>query len=230
MGSSRLPGKILRPLGGTPVLKHVITRVMAAGVFDEVVVATTDRALDDDAAALAAECAASVVRGDEADVLGRFALAAQQSHADAIMRITADCPLIDPVILAAIVERAGASGADMVTNSRMRTFPRGLDAEFFTRSALDAAVSEAIQPSEREHVTPFIYAHPERFVVEDFLHHRDYSKYRLTLDTEEDYQLLSRVFDASEDPGALRLARIIALMQANPAWSELNAHIAQKEL
>lgn len=230
MGSSRLPGKILEPLAGKPVLQRVIERVAASNAFAQVVVATTDREIDDVAADKAAAFGATVVRGDEDDVLSRFGLAAETSSAEAIMRITADCPLIDPEVLAAMVERFAVGDADLVSNCVRRSFPRGLDAELFSRQALDTMLAEASAPAEREHVTPFLYAHPERFRIVSHEGSEDLSGYRLTLDTPEDFVLLERIFSATPDPDAIRLDEVVALLRAHPDWRLINAHIEQKKI
>lgn len=230
MGSTRLPGKILMELGGKQVLLHVIDRVHQAGVFDEVVVATTLRVIDDEAADLAGLHGATVIRGDENDVLSRYGLAAKATHADAIMRITSDCPLIDPDVLYDMAKRYQVGDAALVTNARVRSYPRGLDAELFSRAALEAMLTDAHQSSEREHVTPFLYAHPERFAIVDHIADTDHSDLRLTLDTQEDFELLQLVFQATLHPERLRLHDVLALLQANPGWRTINAHIEQKKV
>lgn len=230
MGSTRLPGKILRPLAGEPVLLRVIERVRASNSFDEIVVATTVRDIDDPAADAAADFGATVVRGDESDVLSRYGLGAKVSAADAIMRITADCPLIDPDVLGAMVGLFRTGDADLVSNCVRRTFPRGLDAELFSRSALDIMLAEATAPAEREHVTPYLYANPDRFCIVSYEGARDYSDYRLTLDTPEDFDLLDRIFAAADDPDTIRLAGVLALFDAHPEWRSINAHIEQKKI
>ena len=230
MGSTRLPGKILQPLAGKPVLQRVIERVRASDAFDEVVVATTVREIDDPAAEAAADFGATVVRGDENDVLSRYGLAAEASAADAIMRITADCPLIDPDVLGSMVDRFRAGDADLLSNCVRRTYPRGLDAELFSRGALDIMLAEAVAPAEREHVTPFLYARPDRFRIVSHEGPDDFSDYRLTLDTPEDFELLDRIFAAVPDPDALRLAEVVALFETHPDWRSINAHIEQKKI
>lgn len=229
MGSSRLAGKILTPLAGKPVLQRVIERVMASGAFDEVVVATTDQRLDDVTAEGATTFGARVVRGDEDDVLSRYGLAARASGADAIMRITADCPLIDPGVLSEMTARFRVGDADLVSNCVHRSFPRGLDAELFSRKALDIMLAEATTPSQREHVTPFLYAHPDRFRIVSHGGGEDFSHYRLTLDTPEDLELLDRIFSATLDADAIRLPEVIALLRAHPDWPSINAHVEQKK-
>ena len=229
MGSSRLPGKILMLLSGKPVLLHVIERVRLAGVFDEVVVATTNRDIDDETAEFADTHGVTVIRGDEYDVLSRYGMAAKVTNADLIMRITADCPLIDPDILHDMVERYQAAGAALVTNARVRTFPRGLDAELFSKAALDIMLSEAQLPEEREHVTPFLYANPDRFDIIDHIASVDNSDLRLTLDTKEDFDLLQRIFGSTQYPEQLRLDDVLTLLSANSKWLTINAHIEQKK-
>jgi spore coat polysaccharide biosynthesis protein SpsF len=229
MGSSRLPGKILRPLAGKAVLQRVIERTAASDAFDEIVVATSDRDIDDITAEKAVDFGATVVRGDEEDVLSRYGLAAEASQAGAIMRITADCPLIDPDVLGDMVKRFHSGGADIVSNAVHRSFPRGLDAELFSREALDIMLAEAQTPAQREHVTPFLYANPDRFRIINHEAPEDYSAFRLTLDTPEDFELLDRIYASTKDPESLRLAGVIELLTAHPNWCMINAHIDQKK-
>jgi spore coat polysaccharide biosynthesis protein SpsF len=230
MGSSRLPGKVLMPLGGQPVLHRVISRVCSAGVFDVVMVATTTASQDDPIVEHCKEWNVPVVRGDEQDVLSRYALAARSAEAQLIMRITSDCPLIDPDVLFDMVSRfkASAQQMDMVSNARVRTYPRGLDAELLTAAALYAADREANAPHQREHVTPFIYENPDRFRIVDHIDSVDRSDWRLTLDTPEDYELLSRIFDTVDQPNNLRLSDLSRILSEQPDWLDLNSHITQK--
>jgi spore coat polysaccharide biosynthesis protein SpsF len=227
MASTRLPGKILMPLGSATVLEHVIERVRRAQVFDEVCVATTEHSIDDPVAKLASSTGAVVARGSEQDVLGRYGLAAQATGATAIARITSDCPLIDPVVLGAMASVFLGGDADLVTNARVRTFPRGLDAEIFTRAALEVMVREAHEPHQREHVTPFLYEHPERFSIVDHRNATDASQFRLTLDTADDYRLLQRVF-ATAPSEQLTLDSVVTLLRSQPELALLNAHVQQK--
>jgi cyclase len=235
MGSSRLPGKVLLPLGGQPVLAHVVARVRASNVLDEVVVATSSLPSDDVVAELGEALGTAVFRGSEADVLSRYARAATAVGADVIVRVTADCPLIDPDVLADMVERFWAlqrreRPIHVLTNSRIRSFPRGLDVEIFTRDALDTAAAEAVSPRHREHVTPYFYENPDRFLIVDHVGLTDYSRYRLTLDTVEDYELLRRIAEAVPAAGltSLRMGKIVDLLSEHPNWLSINAHIPQR--
>ena len=229
LGSERLPGKVLKPLGDKPVLSHVVDRVRRSGAFDDIVVATTDRELDDPLAEAASALGVTVARGSEDDVLSRFLLALDLVPADALARVTADCPLIDPDVLAAMAKRFAAEDCDYLSNALVRTYPRGLDAEFLTVAALRKAGAEGTERHHREHVTPYIYQNPDRFRIVDFVDREDHSDWRWTLDTEEDYVLLRRLVEAADDAFAPypALARIYA---AHPEWHAINAHIEQKKV
>lgn len=159
-GSSRLPGKILQQLNGRSVLAHDIGRLQRVVGVDAVVIATTDNPNDDAIAAHAAACGATVFRGDEQDVLARYLGAARAVHADIVMRVTSDCPLIDPDICGAVLALRAEANADYAANNMPRLFPHGLDCEAFTRAALERAAVEATDPYDREHVTPWMRRQP----------------------------------------------------------------------
>jgi spore coat polysaccharide biosynthesis protein SpsF (cytidylyltransferase family) len=196
MGSRRLSGKVLAMLGGSPVLRHVTSRAAQARTVDHVVVATSDQARDDEVAGWCAAVCVRCVRGPETDVLARYALAAEATGADIVVRITADCPLLSPAVLDLVVEARAASGADYASNTLARGFPHGLDVECLTRAALDAAAAEAVDPEEREHVTPFVYNRPERFRLASVAAPEDWSWLRWTLDTAADLQALEAMVSA----------------------------------
>jgi len=139
MGSSRFPGKVLEDLSGRPMLWHVVHRVRGAGRVERVVVATTDRAVDDPIARFCAQENIACFRGDEQDVLDRFYQAARADHADVVVRITADCPLIDPEVIDKVVERFQRGDCDYVSNAIRYTYPDGLDTEVFSFAALERA-------------------------------------------------------------------------------------------
>lgn len=193
MGSSRLAGKVLLPLGRTSVLGNVIHRVRAAESVDEVVVVTSRLPSDE---AIVHECATLDVRcfrGSESDVLSRFALAARAEDADIVVRITADCPLVSPTVIDDVVSVQRETGVDYASNTLERTFPVGLDVECITTGALQSAFRESREASEREHVTPFIYNQPERFAIASMRTTNDISALRLTLDWYEDYVFLRSI-------------------------------------
>lgn len=235
MGSTRLPGKVLRLLGNTTVLGHVVRRVQRASNVDAVVVATTNSNRDDAIIEEARRLGAGVYRGSEDDVLSRYRHAAQQVAADVVVRVTADCPLLDPEVLQGMVarfleQRRRGARVDYLSNTLERTFPRGLDVEVFTYEALARADAEARDAAEREHVTPYLYRHPELFRIEQYRGGLDRSDLRLTLDTPEDWALLEAVFSRLGTPdGMFSTGDVLELIGREPRLRALNAHVAQKE-
>lgn len=231
MSSERLPGKVLKPLGGKPVLSHVIGRLRRAKLLDAVMVATSEGADDDPVAALAKAENCPVYRGSLHDVLARFAGAAQAANADIIVRVTADCPLICPEVvdaMLALYSRSESAKPCVVTNARVRTFPRGLDAEVFARMALDTASRDAREPHQREHVTPYLYEHPELFTILDYTQPRNAAEARWTLDTAEDYLMLSAFFALITDSERATADDLLAVWDAHPELHAINAGIVQK--
>ncbi len=236
MGSTRLPGKVLRLLGDTTVLGHVIRRCRCVDNLDVVVVATTTAEKDAAIVSTAEKEGALVFRGSEEDVLDRYYNAARDAGAEVVVRITSDCPLLDPSVVRALVQRyvAGqdlAPPVDYVCNTLERTFPRGLDAEVFSSAALERAWRMAALPAEREHVTPYIYRHPELFRCENYRNPADLSSLRWTLDTEDDWRLLEAIFAELYVPGTqFSTSEVLGLLERRPELTALNAHVEQKSL
>ena len=228
MGSTRLPGKVMLPLLGQPVLSRVMRRAGRARTLDEVVVATTTRPDDDAIVALAEREGWPVVRGSETDLLDRYLLAARTHDAEVVVRITSDCPLIDPDVIDATVDAFHAADVDYASNTlEPPTYPRGLDVEVVSRPALERAGREDADPAWREHATPFVYRHPELFRLLRVPADDDHSDLRWTLDTPEDYRLISRIYEALDrDDFGWREA--LALVEANPSWTALNDGVVQK--
>ena len=162
LGSTRLPGKTLADIGGRPMLAHVVERVRATPGIDEVVIATTTRPADDPLVDWASRAGLACARGSEEDVLDRFRTALARHPADAIVRVTPDCPLLDPDVAGRVVAtwRDAGGALDYVSNVHPPTFPDGLDTEVISRRALLAAWTEATDPADREHVTPFVWRQP----------------------------------------------------------------------
>ena len=236
MGSTRLPGKVLRLLAGKTVLAQVIRRARAITGVDQVVVATSTRSDDDRVEQEATLNGAEVYRGSESDVLDRYHSAAVKVKAEVVIRITSDCPLLDSIVVGAMLKRFLAANAsdeaiDYMSNGLRRTFPRGLDAEIFTREALNRAHQGARQPYEREHVTPYIYQHPESFHIHSFESDKDLSHLRWTLDTEQDLQMLTRVFQglqsSTDTPSTVE---VLEFLRLNPEVATINAEVRQKAL
>jgi spore coat polysaccharide biosynthesis protein SpsF len=236
MGATRLPGKVLRALCGYPVLGHVIRRVKAASRLDAVVVATTVAPADDVVAAECPHWGAACFRGSEQDVLSRYHGAAQMAGAEAIVRITADCPLYDPTLLDRMLAdfaQPDAAGAipDCMSNVIERSFPRGLDTEIVTFAALDRTHREAAQPYEREHVIPYIYQHQNLFRVRSYKEKPNLSGHRWTLDTPEDWQFIEAVYQELHREGQLfTTGDVLNLLKKRPELAKLNAHVEQKKL
>lgn len=235
MGSTRLPGKVLRVLGNATVLAHVVRRARRASNIDAVVIATTELPQDDAIVEAGPALGASVFRGSEDDVLSRYYFAAKRAAADAIVRITSDCPLLDADVLQAMVARflgthRGGVPLDYLSNTLTRTYPRGLDVEVFTFAALERAHREASDAAEREHVTPYIYRNPGLFRIEQHKYAVDASRHRWTLDTEDDWRLLQRIFTRlGEQRDDFTTREILALLAQEPGLATINSHVAQKE-
>lgn len=234
MNSSRLPGKILKDIAGRPMLAWVVERARLAATIDEVWVATTDNASDDAVEVFCRENGYPVYRGSQFDVLDRFYQAALLAKASTIVRITADCPLIDPAVVDRVVAEFWNSGADFAANRLpppwQRTFPIGLDVEVVKFEALERAWCEAIEPYEREHVMPYLYDKEGRFKVVVIDHDQNYGSQRWTVDTPEDLVLLRRIFAAFPDGLSIRWQQVLALVEQNPDWVAINAGVRHKTL
>lgn len=200
MTSTRLPGKVLLDLAGKPALHWMLERLRRARLIDRIVVATTELSSDDPVAAFCREQGIDVFRGDEHDVLGRFAAAAAAFDARTVVRLTGDCPMIDPQVVDRVIGRYLEGGLDYCSNYIERSYPIGLDTEVFSRAVLDRCQREAVSAYAREHVTPLMRdADPEQPGLSlrrgHVRHEADFSHIRWTLDTPEDLALLRRYFD-----------------------------------
>lgn len=229
--STRLPGKVLLPLKGHSVLYHDIQRIRQAKRIDEIIVATStnerDGAIVNEAKSIGVKC----FRGSELDVLSRYYLAAKENGLDIIVRITSDCPLIDPHVVDKVIDEFFDNNCDISTNASPdlanRTYPRGFDTEVFSFEKLSEANREASKDYQREHVTPYIYENSIRvnYVKNDI----DYSRYRLTLDTSEDYNLICKVYDCLyKGIHDFYLQEIVELLTSKPELIRINQHIEQK--
>jgi spore coat polysaccharide biosynthesis protein SpsF len=199
-GSTRLPGKVLRDLGGRPLLRFMLDRLVALDV-DEVVVATSALDRDDPVAAIAHDAGRPVVRGSENDVLARFVDAIDAFPADHVVRLTADCPLADPDVIERVLAHHLATGADYTSNVFPRTFPKGLDVEVARAEALRTAHHEARDPVEREHVMPFLYRRPDRFRLANLRVEAVLGRERWTVDTAEDLARVRSIVSAAGHDG-----------------------------
>lgn len=229
MGSTRLPGKVLLDLAGEPMLVRVVNRCRRATTVDQVIIATTTETRDEAIVDLCDSRGWACFRGSEDDVLDRYFQAAKKHQAEVVVRITSDCPLIEPEIIDLTVREFLQDGTlDYVSNTLPpRTFPRGLDVEVMAFEALERAWQEDKNPTWREHVTSYIYRHPERFALRTVTNDQDYSHMRWTVDTPEDLAFVRRVYDHfGHDRFSWR--EVIALLEEHPEWLEINQHVVQK--
>jgi spore coat polysaccharide biosynthesis protein SpsF len=233
MGSTRLSGKVMKKIKGKTVLQHVIERLQRSKLVHEFVIATTIHERDNTIENEALKYGVKTFRGSENDVLSRYYYAAKENEIDVVIRITSDCPLIDPCVIDDIISVYLDGGYDLVTNAgsdlTQRTYPRGLDAEVFSFEALEDAFVNAKEKYQSEHVTPYIYEHSSK--IHYFKNDVDYSKYRWTLDTEEDFELINgiynRLYKGRHD---FYLNDIIELFKQEPNLLTINAHIEQKKI
>jgi glutamate-1-semialdehyde 2,1-aminomutase len=216
-GSTRFPRKVMATLQGRPMLAHIVERVSRAELVDRVVVATTDGTADDEVAALAAAEGAGVTRGSEHDVLSRYVLAAREHGADVIVRITADCPLIDPVIVDAVVRARAEQHADYASNVEPPTYPEGYDCEVFTAACLSRVDREAALAYEREHVTVRVREHLGDFRTAHVAHDPDLSWMRLTVDVPADLARVAMVLDSLPASPPPDLEAVVAAFERDPA-------------
>lgn len=233
MGSTRLPGKALREIGGETMLAQVARRALRSELIDDVVVATTLNPADD---AIIEECSRlglQYFRGSEGDLLDRYCRAAEAFDADPVVRITSDCPLIDPEVIDKVIRAFLSVCPDYASNTLVCTYPRGLDLEVFKAAALKKAWEKASKPHERTHVTPYIYQHPESFSLLPVTGTADYSRLRWTVDTREDLEFVRAVYDNMASMGRggeFSWSDVISLLESRPDLANINSHIRQKSL
>lgn len=227
LSSTRLPGKVLRRLGGRTVLSWVIRAAAATHNVDKVILATSTAPDDDPVAEEAARCGAAVVRGSLDDVLDRYIQAIHEHPCDAVVRLTADCPLHDPALIAQVVGMWRANPAlDYASNILVRHYPRGLDTELVRTQVLEDQARTATGP-HREHVTSNIYTQPTVYDCGGVTSAVDNSDLRVTLDTAEDARLLDALVAALGE-GIPRWQDVVTLLRTRPDLVALNASVAQK--
>lgn len=231
MTSTRLPGKVLLPILGRPMLELMIERVRRAQRIDQVMLATTVNASDDAIVELAQRTGVGWYRGSEEDVLERVLFAAQSVNADLIVELTGDCPLIEPRVIDKLIEVYAGNNFDYVANILKRTYPRGLDTQVFSTATLARVAGLTKDPHDREHVSLYIYQHPEHFYlhnVESELPQR-YWNLRWTVDVHHDFQLVEKIYAALyPNKPNFTMYDILELMDAKPELAELNRSIEQK--
>jgi spore coat polysaccharide biosynthesis protein SpsF len=231
IGSTRLPSKVMKNICGKPILWHVWNRLLHAKEIDQIVIATTTLPEDDLIQSFCKETGIAFYRGSSDDVLSRYYETAKMHNAEIIIRITSDCPLIDPHVVDQIISAFKNENIDYMSNGMVRTFPRGLDTEVFTFNSLEMCYNQAIQQYEREHVTPYIYQNPEIFSTKNFLNSEDLSYYRWTVDTPEDFKLIQEIYNSLyEQKEIFLLEDILKLFAQRPELFQINKSIEQKKL
>lgn len=229
MGSTRLPGKALADICGVPMLGRVVHRTARAKTVNHVIVATSTDAKDDPLAQFAATLPVEVFRGDEQDVLDRYYQAARVHGLDVVVRITSDCPLVDPGLIDRVTGLVLAPGSQVeyAANTLRRTYPRGLDVEAVPFAALERIWREARSTHERAHVFPYAYGQPGRFVLAGITDDVDRSAMRWTVDTEEDLQFVSEICRRIESQD-VPWTGIVAVLEKHPELVRLNEMVRQK--
>jgi spore coat polysaccharide biosynthesis protein SpsF (cytidylyltransferase family) len=215
-GSTRFPHKVLAQLQGRAMLAHVIERASRATTVDRVVVATTLEPVDDEVVSLALDCGAAVTRGSSDDVLSRYVLAAREHGAEVVVRVTADCPLLDPAIVDIVVRARDAHDADYASNIAPPTYPDGYDVEAFTAGCLWRMDAEATLAYEREHVTVRVREHLDNFQTAHVAYARDLSWMRLTVDMPADLDRVARLLASLPYSPPPDLEAVVAALERDP--------------
>lgn len=229
MGSTRLAGKVMLPIQGRPMLGILLSRLMSVFPPIPIIVATTILPQDDVIAALASSMGVELFRGDEEDVLHRFSSAISSKSSDCIVRVTSDCPLCDPRMLSRALDLYFHLGVDYLSNTIHRTYPRGYDIEIISRQALMTASQHATTHSEKEHVTSYIVRRPYQFSLANFISSENWSAWRLTVDTREDFELVEKIFSAlGNETTASGWEEVQKLLRHHPEWRAINAAVVQK--
>lgn len=231
MGSTRLPGKILKNIMDKPLLHYQIERLNKCEFLDDILVATTDKKIEEPIINLCEMLKINIFRGSEQNVLSRYYDAAKCYKADVIVRLTSDCPLIDPKVVDKVIKEFLKSNVDYASNTLIRTYPRGMDVEVFSMSTLEIAFIDAIEQFEREHVTPYIYMNRSLFKTLNVEYDSDESIHRWTVDTEEDFLLIEKILNNLYPSNKnFSMEDVLSLIKQNPLWKEINGHIEQKKL
>lgn len=227
IGSQRRPGKTMADICGKPLLEHIIERVKHCKLIEGIIVATTEKPQDDIIVELCDKLGIKTFRGSEKDVLDRYYQCSKKFSVDIIVRITADDPFKEPAVIDRAIQIVLSDPSiDYVSNTLKPTYPEGIDIELFTFQALEKAWKEALRPSEREHVTPYIHNHPDIFSLYNFENDKDLSGLRWTLDMEADLQFTREVYKRLYKEGEIFLMKdILGLLEKKPHLKTMNAGI-----
>lgn len=228
MGSTRLPGKVLRTIAGQPMIYHVVNRARRIPGVDQVVVATSERSVERPLVEYLDKQDIPYVRGSEEDVLQRYVKAVTTTEADVVVRITSDCPLLMPEVAGEVVAAFKDKSCDYASNILQRTYPRGLDIEVVSYGALIRAHEEAEDNVDREHVTRYIWRHPNRFRLLSVTDDKDRSDMRWTVDEIDDLRLVRKIYESLYciNP-EFSYQDVLDLLSEQPEWVMLNRHVKQ---
>jgi len=231
MGSTRLPGKVMKEIVGFPMLWHVVNRLKHSILLDRIVVATTINSKDDIIEDFCKKNNIELFRGNEDDVLDRYYMSAKHFEADIIVRITSDCPLIDPYIVDLVIRKHMNCNVDYTSNTLKRTYPLGLDTEVFNFSSLEKAYYEAKENYQREHVTVYFYENPNLFKLQNVENSINLSYLRWTVDEERDFQFVSEIYNRLYREDKIFLMEdIIEVLKKEPHLIEINKDVKQKKI
>ncbi len=228
-GSSRLQNKVLKTIEGKPTIWHVINRVKQIDSVEQIALITTKKPEDEILLKIAEENGIIGFAGNELDVLDRHFQCAKEIKADPIIRITSDCPLIDPILSEKSLQYYLSNKYDFVSNTITPTFPDGLDTEIFSYGALEKAACEAKLPSEREHVTPYFTKHPEKFKISNYANDSDLSNLRFTLDREQDLIFIREIYSRMKPKTIFSMDEFLKIFSSNPKLLEINQGIQRNE-
>lgn len=231
-GSTRFPNKVFALIDGKPLIWHVVNRLKYATKIDNIIVATTVSEKDDKIEEWCKENSVHCFRGSEENVLNRYYSASEAFPSDYVVRITADDPFKEPKVIDAVVSKLIEEGYDHVTNNLPPSFPEGLDCEAFKKSALDRSEKEAETAFEREHVTQYIYHHPEIFKIGNVSNVENLSYLRWTVDKDVDFEMVKAVY-AHRNPsnkGILLMDEILDILKSNPEIAKINSEVERSAM
>lgn len=231
LGSTRLPRKIFAELSNKPLIWHVVERLKYSQKIDKIVLATTTTSIDDELATWAEREGIALFRGSENNVLERYYFAAKQSSANVIVRITADDPFKDPIIIDKVIDKLLEERLEFAYNNNPPTFPEGLDTEVFTFSALEKAFLQSVDDYEKEHVTQYFYRNITNFKQANYSNDHNLSGLRWTIDTELDYEMTKHVYNMLYKENEIFLMDdILELLEKNPKISEINKEVSRSSM
>jgi len=231
-GSTRFPEKVFADIDGKPLLWHVVNRLKYTRKIDEIIVATTKNEQDDVIEKWCENENVCYFRGSENDVLNRYYQAALAFKSDIVVRVTADDPFKEPKVIDEVIEKLIKENLDLVTNNYPPSFPEGLDCEAFTFATLKKMEREAKDEFEREHVTQYVYHHPDMFRIGNVLSREQLSEYRWTIDTIEDYEMVKAIYSKRESDlsGILLMDEILDILNKYPKIADINSKVKRSAM